>query len=148
MGRYQLEEAAIIDAPSEKVFRIIADYHEGHQAILPKRYFTEMQVSEGGYGAGTRVKVKMEVFGTKMSYHFLVSEPEPGCVLREEDPAAGVVTTFTIDSLDHNRSKVTISTSGKTSSGLKGWLEKLTTPVITKRIYREELALLAEVAEK
>ncbi|MFQ5437139.1 MAG: hypothetical protein ACE5FD_19950 [Anaerolineae bacterium] len=33
-----------------------------------------------------------------------------------------------------------------TSPGLRGFMEKLLNPAITRRIYREELALLAEVA--
>jgi len=147
MGIYQVEESAIIDAPAAHVFGIISDYHEGHPAILPARYFTEMRVTQGGRGAGTMITIKMNVLGTKAIYQMTVSEPEPGRILREEDAAAGVVTTFTVDPANNGaQSKVTLCTRARTSSGLRGWLERLMTPTITRRIYREELAQLTTVA--
>ncbi|MCB8954555.1 MAG: SRPBCC family protein [Ardenticatenales bacterium] len=149
MSTYQVEESAVIDAPVKRVYGIISDYHEEHPAILPSRYFTKIQVTQGGQGAGTAVMIEMNVLGAKMLYQMTVSEPEPGRVLREEDAAAGVVTTFTVDPINGGvQSRVTIVTSAKTSSGLKGWMEKLMTPAITRRIYREELAQLAIVAQR
>lgn len=148
MSTYRAEESAIIEAPAERVYEIISDYHEGHPAILPSRYFTEVQVTQGGQGAGTAIEVKMNVFGAKALYAMTVTEPEPGRVLREEDASAGVVTTFTVDSVNGgDRSRVTITTTARTSPGLRGWLERLMTPAITRRIYREELAQLATVVQ-
>jgi hypothetical protein len=80
-------------------------------------------------------------------YQLKVTEPESRRILREEDSTAGVVTTFTVDPLNGgDLSKVTIKTTAQTSPGLRGWLEQLMTPAITRRIYREELALLADLA--
>jgi hypothetical protein len=147
MNTYQVTESAIIDAPTECVYAIISDYHEGHQAILPTRYFKEMQVFEGGQGSGTIITVLMNAFGTKVNYTMTVSEPEPGRLLQEEDAAAGVLTTFTVEPLQNNtQSHVTITTTTKVKPGLRGWLEKLTTPGIARRIYREELAQLNHYA--
>jgi hypothetical protein len=147
MSTYQVEETTVINAPAEHIFGIISDYHEGHPAILPSRYFTEMQVIQGGQGNGTVALIKMNVLGTKVLYQLKVTEPEPGRVLREEDSSAGVVTTFTVDPLNGgDQSKVTIRTVAQTSPGVRGWLEQLMTPAITRRIYREELALLADLA--
>jgi uncharacterized protein YndB with AHSA1/START domain len=149
MGTYQVEASTIIAAPPERVYRIIADYRRGHPAILPPRYFTEMEVIEGGYGAGTVITVRMNVFGTEVTYQMTVSEPEPGRILQEEDASAGVATTFTVDPVDDGgRSRVTISTTAVTAPGLRGWLEKLLNPVITRRIYREELERLAAVGQR
>lgn len=146
MSTYYVEESALVDAPAAQVYGIISDYHAGHPAILPARYFTKMQITQGGQGAGTKILVKMNVLGTKVNYELEVSEPEPGRMLQEEDAAAGVLTTFTVDPINDGRqSKVTITTTARTSPGLKGWLEKLMTPTITRRIYREELAQLAAV---
>jgi len=146
MNSYQVEESAVIDAPAAQVYEIIADYHAGHPAILPTRYFTALDVIEGGQGAGTKILVAMNVMGTKVNYEMIVSEPEPGRVLREVDSAAGVVTTFTVDPLNsETQSKVTICTTAKTNPGLKGWLEKLMTSTISRRIYREELDQLKAV---
>lgn len=148
MKTYQVKASAIIDAPPARVYHIISDYHEGHPAILPVRYFTGMRVEQGGQGAGTVAAVDMNVFGAKSHFKMTVSEPEPGRVLREEDADAGVVTTFTIDPVNGgDRSRVTIITTTRTSPGLKGWLERVMNPAITRRIYREELAQLAIIAK-
>ena len=77
-----------------------------------------------------------------------VSEPEPGRVLQEEDAATGVLTTFTVDALNDTQARVTIATTARSSSGLKGWLEKMTTPGIMRRIYRQELAQIVDVVTK
>jgi hypothetical protein len=148
MNSYRAEETAVIDAPPTQVYGVIADYHEGHPAILPSRYFSEMTVTQGGQGDGTVALVKMNVFGAKSLFQMTVTEPEPGRVLREEDAAAGVVTTFTVDPVNGGaQSRVTITTIARTSPGLRGWLEKWLNPVITRRIYREELAQLARIAQ-
>lgn len=148
MSSYHVEASAVIDAPAGRVYGIISDYHAGHPAILPPRYFTRVEVKEGGRGAGTVAAVEMNVFGAQVLYEMTVTEPEPGRVLREEDPQAGVVTTFTVDPVnDGEQSRVTIATTARTSPGVRGWLEKLTNPAITRRIYREELAQLAAVAQ-
>ena len=52
MGTYQAQESEIINAPPEHIYAIISDYHEGHPAILPSRYFTKMVVTAGGQGEG------------------------------------------------------------------------------------------------
>lgn len=149
MNTYHVQASATIDAPAARIYGIISDYQKGHPAILPSRYFTELRVTRGGQGAGTEIIVKMNVLGAQALYQMTVSEPEPGRVLQEEDPAAGVVTTFTVDPLNGgHQSQVTIATTAQTSPGLKGWLEKLMTPAIARRIYREELAQLATVAQQ
>ena len=148
MSTYQVNVSAMIDAPASDIYSLLADYHEGHRAILPARYFTEMTVTQGGYGAGTAVTVHMNVFGAKVIYHLEVTEPEPGRVLQEEDVKLGIVTTFTVEPINDTQSQVTIVTTASASSGLKGWLEKLMNPAITRRIYREELAQLQAVIQK
>jgi hypothetical protein len=148
MGTYHVEESAVIDAPPKRVYEIISDYHDGHPSILPSRYFSDLEVIEGGQGTGTMIKVTMNVFGAKALYQMSVSEPEPGRVLQEEDVEAGVRTTFTVDSVNGGKqSLVTIATEARTSPGLRGWIEKLVSPAITKRIYQEELAQLSTVVK-
>lgn len=148
MSTYQAQVSAIIDAPPAHVYEIIADYREGHQAILPRRYFKEMRVLAGGRGAGTAVAVEMNVFGKKVSYNMQVSEPEPGRVLREEDATIGTSTTFTVDPVNGGtQSQVTITSIAQAGPGIRGWLEKWTTPGIMRRIFREELAQLNTVAQ-
>ena len=146
MSTYFAQESAVIDAPADKLYEIIADYHEGHPAILPTRYFTDISVVEGGQGVGTLVAVQMNVFGTKALLNLRVTKAEPGRLLVEEDEATGTVTTFSLEPLEDGRTRVTIATESRTSSGLRGLLEKLMNPIVTRRIYREELQQLAKVA--
>ena len=148
MTHYHAEASDIINAPPEDVYAIIADYHEGHPAILPARYFTDLNVTEGGQGEGTAVTVHMNVFGAKALFDMVVSEPEPGRVLVEEDKSAGVVTTFTLEPIDGGKqTRLTISTDARASSGLRGLIEKLVNPVISRKIYREELQQLAQIVQ-
>lgn len=146
---YTVEVSQIIQARAETVYAILADYREGHPRILPKPYFTGLTVEQGGVGAGTVFTAHMEVYGVKRSYQMTVSEPEPGRVLVERDEVAGVETTFTVEPLaDPRHSRVTIYTQARTSPGLLGILEKMTTPAISRKIYREELAILNKVAQQ
>lgn len=149
MNTYQAEASAVIDAPAARVYEIIADYRLTHPTILPQRYFTGIEVTEGGRGAGTKLTTTMNVYGTKAVYHLTVTEPEPGRVLLEEDPAAGIATTFTVEPLDDGAgSRVTIATTARSSGGLRGRLERVMNPAIMERIYREELELLAAAAKE
>ena len=145
----QVVESTVINAPPDLVYGIIADYRSGHPSILPDKYFTRMDVLEGGYGAGTVIDVRMKVMGVSARYKMLVSEPEPGRILQEEDRKAGVLTTFTVEVEQGGRqSCVTIETTMPVSDGLKGWIEQKMNPPIMRKIYREELALLAGVATR
>ena len=146
MEQYKVEASQIIAAPAEQVYAVIADYHEGHQAILPRRYFKEMIVTEGGYGEGTAITLHMDVFGTKTTYHQQVTEPEPGRLLVEEDREAGVSTSFTVDPIQEGQTKVTICTTMPVKPGLRGKIERFITPPFMRKIYREELQKLSEVA--
>ena len=149
MSTYQAEASHIIPVPPAQVYAIISDYNDGHQAILPRRYFTEMIVTEGGQGAGTVIIVHMNVFGMRVTYNMKITEPEPGRVLQETDTEAGVVTTFTLDPVQNGQhTRVTIATEGHLSPGIKGWVEKLTTPPITRKVFREELQQIADVVQQ
>lgn len=146
MGRYHVEVSREINAPIQTVYRILSDYHVGHPSVLPRQYFKSLTVEEGGVGAGTVANVAMEVYGSKQSLRLTVTEPIPGRVLAEEDATAGVITRFKLEPLDDGRTRVTIATDFRDAGGLRGFFERLMNPAITRRIYREELALLDEVA--
>jgi hypothetical protein len=70
-------------------------------------------------------------------------------LLVEEDKSAGVITTFSLDPVNETGgTRVTIATEAKTSSGLKGMIEKLINPPIMRKIYREELEQLTQVIQQ
>ncbi|CAN5849949.1 hypothetical protein BH10CHL1_BH10CHL1_09460 [soil metagenome] len=147
MKKLQLQMSTCIPAPASLVYRISADYREGHPQILPA-YFSDLVVEEGGFGAGTRIRFKMTALGKIQTFHALISEPEPGRVLVEDTgPEAGTVTTFTIDPIAQGeQAQVTIATELKSSGGIGGVIERFFTRMFLRRVYTQELKLLGEVA--
>lgn len=133
-----------INARPQDVYAVIADYKVGHPAILPKPYFTELTVEEGGQGAGTVLRLRMNVYGQEFHYHQIVTEPEPGRVLVETDLDTGLYSKFIFEPLDGGqRTRVTISAQFKISAGLKGLMERLFTPMVVRGIFNQELDNLA-----
>jgi Polyketide cyclase / dehydrase and lipid transport len=135
----------IINAPADIVYRLIADYQNGHPHILPKPYFLSMDVEEGGYGAGTIVNFEMRLLGQRQAFHSRITEPEPGRKLVETDLRSGIPTSFDVLPTEHeHESEVTISTE------LKGIhpIQSLVAKMLLQKVYREELELLAQAAEE
>jgi ribosome-associated toxin RatA of RatAB toxin-antitoxin module len=143
MSQFRVEESRIIDAQPQRIYDVIADYDVGHKAILPKE-FTDMTVEQGGKGAGTVVRLTVKVMGSERVTQHSVSEPEPGRVLVERANDGSTVTTFTVEPVSAAQSRVTITTDFKASPGIMGMIEKLATPAVAHRMYREELGKLAE----
>lgn len=139
MAEIRISVSDVIDAPADKVYAVITDYHKGHPAILPRPPFGEVTIEQGGVGAGTVVRVPMNVMGTKTMYRLTVSEPEPGRVMAEGDPDAGTFTTFTVNPAGAGKCEVTITTDFRLHGGLQGFMERLTMPSIVKPIYKREL---------
>lgn len=149
MKPYRATAAAVIDAPAHTVYEILADYRHAHPLILPKPYFVSLQVEEGGFGSGTIISFEMRVAGQSQKFRAAITEPEPGRVLVETDRGeGGVVTQFEVAPLDGgNRAAVTITTEGRTTrAGVLGSVERFMTEMYLRRIYRQELLLLAALA--
>jgi hypothetical protein len=149
MQSYHITESALVKAPAELVYNIIADYHNGHPYILPKPYFLNLEVEQGGVGAGTVIRFQMRVLGKTESFRATVTEPEPGRVLVESNQPQGSVTTFTVDPVEGGQNaQVTFATELPARGGLSGLLERFLIKLMLPRIYRKELAQLAAVAEE
>jgi hypothetical protein len=134
----------VIHAPAEQVYRIIADYRNLHPRILPKGYFLSIHVEEGGVGAGTIVSFTMRILGRTQSFRSLITEPEPGRLLVETDIRSKTVTSFQVMPLgDLSGTRVTISTGLEE----RNWVEAFLAKPILQKIYRQELELLARLAE-
>jgi uncharacterized protein YndB with AHSA1/START domain len=138
-------ETLTIPAAPDRVYSIIADYHAGHSAIVPRKYFTKLEVTAGGIGAGTRVRGEVKVFGRRTPFEHVVSEPEPGHTLLETDLSGSSITAFIVDPVDGGRAtRTTIRTEFKTErNGLLGHIERWLAAATLRRIYRDELQLLA-----
>ena len=149
MGPITVKAEAILEAPAEDVYATIADYRQGHPQILPKELY-DLQVEQGGYGAGTIHRFKSRVLEVEQSYYQRVSEPEPGRVLVEQDidSVQRVTTTFRVTPVEHGqKTQVEISTTMRPSPGVRGLVERVLVPIINARIYQKELELLERVAQ-
>jgi len=133
-----------IEASPERVYAVIRDYREHHPRILPAEYFRNLTVTEGGIGAGTHGSVEMRILGVSRTIEFLVSEPVPGRVLVEASPDNSTVTTFTVEPARGGAAtRLTFSTEYTTRTGISGAIERMTTQVMLRRIYRKEMRQLA-----
>jgi hypothetical protein len=137
--------SALIDAPAEDLYRIIADYRDGHPRILPRPPFVDLQVEQGGTGSGTVIRVEMRVLGRVQTFRSVVSEPEPGRVLVESNDT-GYVTTFTVEPRGEGRAEVTIATELTGRGGPLRAIERWFSFRLLEPVYRRELEQLAEVA--
>lgn len=139
----------IINAPREIIYNVLRDYREGHKHILPAPYFNNWRIIKGGLGAGTEILFSIEVYGQQTHYHQIVTEPEPGRVIRESDQYTTQYSTFTLDSVgDGHQTRVTIFSAMPTGSGLKGVLQRLFQPRIVRAMFRKELQNLADYVEQ
>ncbi|HZP47201.1 MAG TPA: SRPBCC family protein [Vicinamibacterales bacterium] len=144
---YTVSRTARIEAPADRIYDIIRDYHHGHPSILPKQ-FSNMRVEEGGVGAGTRIGFDVTVLGQTQHFIALVTEPEPGRVLVEKnvEPTESV-TTFVVDPDSGGRAaNVTIRTELSSRRGLAGRVERYMTAKVLQSMYLAELNTLAERA--
>ncbi len=148
MPTFTVSRTGRVRAPARRAYDIIADYNTGHPRIIPPKYFTSLEVESGGVGAGTVIRFSMRVLGVERAARAAVTEPEPGRVLMEKELTTGIVTPFTVvPSGNGTESDVTIASVVPQQPGLRGAVERWVTKVMLKRVYDEELQLLAKVAE-
>jgi hypothetical protein len=146
MTTYRVSATSDIGAPASLAYSIIADYRRHHPRIIPPEYFSRLDVLEGGVGAGTRTRVEMHVLGKNRVFEQVVTEPEPGRVLMEANTDGSAVTTFTVAASGEGSSIVTIATELPRQPGIAGIVERAAVSILFPRIYRKELARLAEYA--
>lgn len=151
MERIKVSAVAILNARPEDVYATIADYRQGHPRILPRENLYDLQVEQGGYGAGTVIRFKSRFLGVEQSFYQRVSEPEPGRVLVERDieSVQDESVTFTVTPLEGGqKSHVEISITMNASPGIKGLVERILIPSLLSPALRKELKLLEGVAQE
>ena len=147
MAEIIISASAVVRAAPATAYGILADYRDGHPHILPRPHFGALVVESGGTGAGTVFRVQTRQ-GMKMrTFRMMVSEPEPGRVLKEQDLDSDLFSTFTVDSAAGGNSHVTITTQW-TRGGVKGLIERLIVPVAARPIYLREIANLDRLARE
>jgi hypothetical protein len=145
---YRVTENSVIHAPAKSVYDILADYQNGHPHVLPKKYFSSLKIEKGGIGAGTVIRFQMRALGFSRSFRAAITELVPGRTLVETDLESGTVTTFTVLPLENGQgSLVTISTELQSRDGLLGSLEQSMISSFLRRVYAQELKLLAEFVD-
>lgn len=148
MPRIAVSHTADLDTPAAAAYAVIADYRDGHPRILPPA-FHGLTVEEGGVGAGTVIRFAMRVLGRDTWTRAAITEPEPGRVLVETGlDDSTVVTTFTVEPLDGGRRARVRFDTVWTQGGLGGWIARLVAPAMLRRVYAQEMALLAQVARE
>ncbi|MDQ3547745.1 MAG: SRPBCC family protein [Chloroflexota bacterium] len=134
-----------INAPSDLVYRLIADYNTHHPAFLPPA-FSNLTVEQGSSGDGTVIGFDLKLGGRKRRMRARISEPRPG-VLQETDLEFGAVTTFEVIQ-DANASRVLVRTEFASAPGFLGWIERRFAPGMLRRLYQQELANLDTYARQ
>lgn len=146
MAIHVISASARIRAPASTVYRLIADYRDGHGRIIPRPPFVGLEVEEGGFGEGTIIRVRMKVLGSVQSFRARITEPEPGRTLVETNDN-GYVTTFTVDPIAEGReARVTISSDLIGRGKVRGAIERLLVGRMLRSTFQKELSLLAIVA--
>ncbi len=151
MRQIYVKAEAVLNARPGDVYAAIADYRHGHPNIVPQENFFDLQVEQGGYGAGTVLSFKFKTLGVVKTFRHRVSEPEPGRVLVEQDidTPQNTTTTFTVIPVEEGqKAHVEISTTMNSTPGLTGVIERMVVPMINRRVYRKELKLLEAFARK
>jgi hypothetical protein len=139
---------AEVQAPARAVYETIADYRDGHPRISPPKYFHNIVVEEGGYGAGTRIRFDMTVPGKTRACRAVVEEPEPGRLLIERELNYDAVTRFEVEPGGERTALVSIGTELPSTPGLFGAIERFFARRVLPKIYREELSRLEAVARE
>ncbi len=148
MRRIHIQTTSVINAPAAEVYTLLADYRNGHNLVVPREYFSDLTVEQGGYGAGTIVSFSVKAGGSTHNYRDVVSEPELGRVLVESDTLSTKVTTFTVTPLNDAQSMVQIATDMDASPGIRGFFERVLAPRILRGMYNKELKQINDVAVK
>ncbi|MGE3271611.1 MAG: SRPBCC family protein [Chloroflexota bacterium] len=140
---YVLAEG-LVRAPAARVYECIADFRQHHPRFLPSN-FSNLEVQEGGVGAGTVITFTATAARRTRYYRMRIDEPEPGRVLTESDLNSSMVSTWTVTPRGDN-SLVRIETRWNGASGIKGFFERTFAPRAMRRIYAEELRRLDQYA--
>jgi len=151
MSKIKAKAAAIINARAEDVYTTLADYRHGHPKILPPKNLYDLQVEQGGYGAGTIIRFKSRLLGVEQSFRQRVSEPEPGHILieRDIDTVQDECSTFTVTPVEQGqKTHFEILTTVNPDPGLKGLIERIVVPLFLSPVLRDEIQRMEKVAQQ
>lgn len=96
---------------------------------------------DGGVGAGTVVRFSLTLARRTNRATAYLDEPEPGRVLREEDPESRMTTLFMLDPVPAG-CRMRSETTRRPGPGPAAWIERLLVPRLLGPLDADELALL------
>lgn len=145
MRPFRYSVTRMIDAPADVVYHCIADYREHHRpgGFLPPA-FTDLEVLEGGVGAGTVIRFTTSVGGRTITRTHKVTEPVPGRVLVESGDDEG--STFTLE--PHGGQTLVRIDTVLPRRGIEGLLLPVFGPRILRPLYLDELERLERHAQQ
>ncbi|MGV0794648.1 SRPBCC family protein [Mycolicibacterium sp. XJ1819] len=144
MAQVSASSTVLVDAAPETVLAAIADYSTVRPKVLSPHY-SEYQVVEGGQGAGTVARWKLQA--TKSRVRDVEAHVDvAGHTVIEKDANSTMITNWTVAPAGPG-SSVTVKTTWQGAGGIGGFFEKTFAPLGLRRIYDEVLANLKKHLE-
>ena len=144
MGQVSAASTILINVEPEATHAAVADYQKVRPKILPPQY-SEYQVLQGGQGAGTVAKWKLQATKSRVR-DVQVNVDVAGHAVIEKDANSSMVTNWTVAPAGPG-SSVTVKTTWTGAGGVKGFFEKTFAPLGLKRIQSEVLTNLKKELE-
>ena len=146
MGQVSASSTILINAEPAIVLGAVADYRTMRPKILSPHY-SNYQVVQGGEGQGTVASWTLQATKSR-SREVQVSVDVAGHTVIEKDAHSTLVTNWTVAPAGVAGSSVTVKTSWKGATGIKGFFEKAFAPLGLRRIQDEVLANLRKELER
>lgn len=146
MAEVYVQAEGLVRAPAEQVYRYVANIRDHHPKFLPPG-FSELDIEQGGVGAGTVFTFVGTAMGRSRRFRMRVDEPVPGRVMTETDTMSSMVTTWTLTP-EGPQTRVQIETRWDGAEGVPGFFERLFARPAMRRVYRDELRRLDRYARQ
>jgi len=145
MRRDHFEMVALIHGRPEDIYTALADYRHEHVYIVPPKYLRNLVVESGGVGAGTVIRYRARAFGIERPSRALISEPEPGRVLVEQETTSTLKTIFTVTpTSDAQQTHLQIASHWVPSRNPVKIIEQALYPFIMRDLYERSFKLIAD----
>ena len=144
MGQVSAASTILINAGPAVALAAVGDYQNVRPKILSAQY-SEYQVLQGGQGAGTVAKWKLQATKSRVR-DVQVDVDVAGHTVIEKDANSSMVINWTVAPAGPGCS-VTVKTTWTGAGGVKGFFEKTFAPLGLKRIQAEVLANLKKELE-
>jgi hypothetical protein len=144
MGQVSAASTILLNVEPAVALAAVADYQKVRPKILPPQY-SEYQVLQGGQGAGTVAKWKLQATKSRVR-DVQVDVDVAGHTVIEKDANSSMVTNWTVAPAGPG-SSVTVKTTWNGAGGIGGFFEKTFAPLGLKKIQSEVLTNLKNELE-